>query len=115
MEGVVLVAEPDAQLPEALAVRAFLQGEAPHLAIGVGAGLDPLLQQMLASDEQDPPLGKQDRPARRGEGGTYLLAGNEDGMEVPHIGGGGLLDVENSHGGKDGAQRPSRQSPIRLW
>ena len=68
----VLVADPDAQLEEA--VGALEQGEVADLAIGIGAGLDPRLEQMLARDEEDPPVGEQDGAGRRDEGGTDALA-----------------------------------------
>src|SRR4051794_15878891 len=94
VQRMLLLAEPDAQ--RALA-GGFLDGEAPDLAIGIGAGLDLGLEQMLVLDEQDPPGREQHRAGRRGEGGEHVLVLEQMRRQPGGIAGADGVDIEDTH------------------
>jgi hypothetical protein len=97
VERLRLVAKPDSHRGPALLGLAFLDREMAHRAIGIGAGLDPRLEQMLALGEQDPPIGEEDDARRSDEGGVDHLLRDQMGGEAGRFGGGRLVDVENAH------------------
>ena len=65
VERLGLVAEPDPDhAPGSPQGLALLDREVTDRPIGIGAGLDPSLEQMLALDDDEPAIGEQDRAGR---------------------------------------------------